>query len=85
MEAIEVKAAFVVVFAKNPKHGESGYEIGLAHQGVPGYTPGYGTFDDPNITYEEACKFVDDLNMEHYGHSKLDAAKIVLSSMFHEN
>lgn len=79
----EIKAAFVVVFSKKQKCDHiAAYEIGLAHEGVKGYSPGYGNFDDPNITYNEACEEVRLLNSIHYGHTPLEAAKIVMSTMF---
>ncbi len=68
-------AAFVVITTKE------GYTIGLAHKGVKGYTPGYGSFDN-NKTYDQAARHVDELNENHYGHTKLEAARIVNSSMF---
>ncbi len=73
-----IQAAYVVVL---PKDGSDKYKIGLAHRGIKGYSPNYGEFDY-GTTYDEACKFVDELNKDHYGHTKREATKIVMSTMF---
>jgi len=80
-----IQAAFVVVIRDNQ---DSRFEIGLAHRGIKGYSPGYGkcfSLKYPGIeaeTYDEASEWVEHLNKEHYGHTFKEAAKIVASSMF---
>lgn len=78
----KIQAAFVVVTTSE------GYEIGLAHKGIKGYSKGYGKpkcIEYPDMeaeTYDDANDWVDMMNREHYGHTKLEVAKITASTMF---
>ena len=73
----KIQAAFVVVTTAE------GYEIGLAHKGIKGYSKGYGKpycIEYPTLeaeTYDDANDWVEMINHEHYGHNRLEAAKIV--------
>jgi len=70
--------AFTVVMSKD---GSGKWMIGLAHQGIKGYSPGYGEFKY-GTTYDEACDFVDELNTSHFRLTIQESAKIVCSTMF---
>lgn len=76
-----IQAAFVVVLKGD------GYEIGLAHKGVKGYSPNYGkcyNLQYPKIeadTYDEASDWVDHMNQKHYNHTRREASVIVASTM----
>lgn len=82
IEDEKIQAAFVVITMSE------GYELGLAHKGVKGYSKGYGKpycIEYPGIeaeTYDDASDWADMMNREHYGHTQLEAARIVASTMF---
>lgn len=73
-----MKTAFVVVQEQGL---DNRWAVGLAHEGVKGYSSGYGDFKD-GTTYDEASDFIDELNESHFGLSIKEAAKITCSSMF---
>ena len=73
-----LQPAFVAVMSKsNPGR----YEIGLAHAGVKGYTPGFGELPY-GTSYEDACIHVDELNEFKYGLTAKEAMLIQASTMF---